>query len=90
MFSCSDSSIHPVQLTCEYDANAFIDIQNPRLSWINENVKQTLGAGQSAYQIRVSLNATDFSMPVWDWGKILSDKSAFIEYVGTPLKSRTT
>ena len=90
MFSCSDSSIHPVQLTCEYDANAFIDIQNPRLSWINENVKQTPGAGQSAYQIRVSLNAIDFNTPVWDSGKILSDESAFIVYEGTPLKSRTT
>ena len=46
MLSCSGASINPVQLTCEYDANAFIDIQNPRLSWVNENVKQTRGVAQ--------------------------------------------
>ena len=90
MLSCSGASINPVQLTCEYDANAFIDFQNPRLSWVNDNVKQTRGVAQSAYQIRVALSDADFSTPVWDSGKVLSDNSAFIVYEGAPLQSRTT
>ena len=90
MCSCTESSIQPMQLTCEYEAHAFIDIQNPRLSWINRNVKQVSGAAQSAYQIRVALCSDDFSNPVWDSGKVLSEESAFIEYEGAPLQSRTT
>ena len=87
--SCSGSTISPVQLTCEYDTDAVIDIQNPRLAWINENVKDVEGAAQTAYRIRVAAGSDDFSNPVWDSGKIISDESAFIVYDGATLQSRT-
>lgn len=88
--SCSSSSISPINLTCEYDTNAVIDIQNPRLSWINDNVKDMRGAAQTAYQVRVAHGNDDFSNPVWDSGKVSSDESAFIVYDGEPLQSRST
>lgn len=90
MFSCSHSSIVPTQLTCEYAEEAVIDIQNPRLSWINSNPEGVKGAAQTAYQIRVARSPKDFDHPVWDSGKVSSDESAFIVYEGEPLDSRTT
>ena len=90
MLSCTGAGISPVELTCEYAENPLIDIQTPRLSWINENVKDVQGAAQTAYQIRVSADTPDFSNPVWDSGKVSSDESAFIVYDGTPLQSRTS
>ena len=88
--SCSRADISPVQLTCEYSENAVIDIQNPRLSWINENPDEVLGAVQTAYRIQVADAEEGFDSPVWDTGMTGSDQSAFIEYDGAPLKSRTT
>ena len=90
VLSCTGSTISPVELTCEYDTDAVIDIQNPRLSWINDNVNDTPGAAQTAYQIRVAEGSDSFSNPVWDSGKVLSDESAFIVYEGSPLHSRST
>lgn len=84
------STITPAQLTCEYDADPVIDIQNPRLSWINENTAKTNGAAQTAYRIRVATSPDDFSAPVWDTGKVTSAESAFITYKGKPLASRTS
>ncbi len=83
-------SITPAKLTCEYDADPVIDIQNPRLSWINENSAQKQGAAQSAYRIRVATSPDDFSAPVWDTGKVRSAESAFITYKGKELQSRTS
>ena len=76
--SCAGSSISPVELVCEYADDAVIDILNPRLSWINYNVNETNGAAQTAYQIRVASDHADFSSPVWDTGKGISDESAFL------------
>ncbi len=90
VFSCAGSGISPVQLTCEYDDNALIDIQNPRLAWINQNVREAEGVAQTAYQIRVAAGSPDFSKLVWDTGKVLSDESAFIVYDGEELCSRTS
>lgn len=90
VFSCAGSGINPVQLTCEYDDDALIDIQNPRLSWINQNQRETEGVAQTAYRIRVAAGSPDFSAPVWDTGKVLSDESAFIVYDGEELCSRTS
>ena len=89
-FSCAGSGINPVQLTCEYDCDALIDIQNPRLSWINQNLRETEGVAQTAYRIRVAAGSPDFSALVWDTGKVLSDESAFIVYEGEELCSRTS
>ena len=90
VFSCAGSGINPVQLTCEYDDDALIDIQNPRLAWINQNVREAEGVAQTAYQIRVAAGSPDFSTLVWDTGKVLSDESAFIVYDGEELCSRTS
>ena len=88
--SCSRADISPVQLTCEYSESAVIDIKNPRLSWINENPDEVRGAVQTAYRIQVADAEEGFDSPVWDTGMTGSDQSAFIEYDGAPLKSRTT
>ena len=84
------STITPADLTCEYDAGAVIDIQNPRLSWINQNTARLQGAAQTAYRIRVATSPDDFSQTVWDTGKVHSSESAFITYKGKPLQSRTS
>ena len=84
------ATITPVKLTCEYDADAVIDIQNPRLSWINDNTARLQGAAQTAYRIRVATSPDDFSQTVWDTGKVHSSESAFITYKGKPLQSRTS
>lgn len=90
VISCSTTSIAPGELTCEYQEAPVTDIPNPRLSWINENIRDTRGAAQSGYRIRVALSPDEFDSPVWDSGRILSDKSVFIEYEGPALASRTT
>ena len=45
------ATIEPVSLTCEYEASPLLDIQNPRLSWVNKNAKMRKGAAQSAYRV---------------------------------------
>ena len=90
MLSCAQPSIEPTELRCEYAENPLIDIQNPRLSWINSNEAEIQGAAQSAYQIQVALGCDDFKNLVWDSGKVSSDESAFIEYAGEELDSRAT
>ncbi|MBO5984127.1 MAG: alpha-L-rhamnosidase N-terminal domain-containing protein, partial [Rikenellaceae bacterium] len=84
-----EASITPSDLTCEYDSAPVLDIQNPRLSWINLNPTKMQGAAQSAYRIRVA-TSPDFSQTVWDTGKVTSAESAFITYKGKPLQSRTS
>ncbi|MBQ5395646.1 MAG: alpha-L-rhamnosidase N-terminal domain-containing protein, partial [Alistipes sp.] len=84
------STITPTQLTCEYDTDPVIDIQNPRFTWVNQNTAQKQGAAQTAYRIRVATSPDDFSLTVWDTGKVHSSGSAFITYKGQPLKSRTS
>ena len=88
--ACNRASIEPVQLTCEYSADALIDMQNPRLAWINSNAGDRNGAAQSAYRIRVATSPDGFENPVWDTGVVESAESAFITYQGEALKSRTT
>ena len=83
------ANIVPSALTCEYESSPVLDIQNPRLSWVNLNPTQRQGAAQSAYRIRVA-TSPDFKEVVWDTGKELSSESAFITYKGKPLASRTS
>lgn len=84
------SSIKPDGLTCEYADAPVIDIQNPRLAWVNHNVKSTKGAAQTAYRIQVAESRDGFDKPTWDSGFVCSDESAFIEYEGGELKSKST
>ena len=84
------ATIEPVSLTCEYEASPLLDIQNPRLSWVNKNAKMRKGAAQTAYRVRVAESPDGFDAPLWDTGKVASDDSAFITYAGPTLKSRSS
>ena len=84
------ATIIPVLLTCEYDSCPLLDIQNPRLTWVNKNKAQRRGASQTAYRIRVAESVDGFDTPVWDTGKVHSECSSFITYSGPILKSRTS
>ena len=83
------ATIVPIDLRCEYDKTPLLDRQNPRLQWINYNPKLKQGARQSAYRIRVSTSSS-FDDLVWDTGKVSSSQSAFVQYDGEPLRSRTS
>ena len=86
----TQSSIRAVDLRCEYAADPLIDIAAPRLSWINSNLSQARGVEQTAYRVRVATSPDGFDNPVWDSGKVLSKESAFVEYRGSKLLSRTS
>jgi alpha-L-rhamnosidase len=86
----TQSSIRAVDLRCEYAADPLIDIAAPRLSWINSNLSQARGVEQTAYRVRVATSPEGFDNPVWDSGKVLSKESAFVEYRGSKLLSRTS
>ena len=86
----TQSSIRAVDLRCEYAADPLIDIAAPRLSWINSNLSQARGVEQTAYRVRVATSPEGFDSPVWDSGKVLSKESAFVEYRGSKLLSRTS
>jgi alpha-L-rhamnosidase len=80
----------PVSLTrlrCEYSINPLgIDVQQPRLSW--ELVADGRGVTQAAFQIRVAETAADLgSAPIWDTGRIDSDRSVHVAYEGPTLVS---
>ena len=67
-------------LRCEFRVNPLgIDASRPRLSWVIESIDK--GVLQTAYQVVVE--------GVWDTGKVLSDQSQNIEYVGKSLVSST-
>jgi alpha-L-rhamnosidase len=84
--------IRPVRLTCEYLQNPqVIDVQNPRLSWINIPDENEHGQIQTAWEIRVSgsrekLLAGDAGF--WESGKTKSNESVNITYNGITLTSR--
>ena len=76
------------KLTCEYRTNPLgIDVTTPRLAWQMETDRT--GARQTAYQVFAAsdpdhLNEAD----QWDSGKIESDQSLHVIYVGQQLASR--
>ncbi|MFD2701175.1 family 78 glycoside hydrolase catalytic domain [Paenibacillus shunpengii] len=75
------------QVTCEYreellGSNQFV----PRFGW-KLNSKER-GIKQQAYHLVVS-DLPDFSLYLWDTGRIESDQSIHIEYGGPALQSRT-
>lgn len=63
-----------------------IDNSNPRFSWHLEDNRS--GANQTAFRIIVSNNPEDFSSPVWDSGRIVSDAPT-VTYSGLPLQPMT-
>jgi alpha-L-rhamnosidase len=83
-------------LRCEYQTNPIgIDNPHPRLTW--NIVSKRRGEVQTAYQILVfersapaaAKRSEDRSTPIWDSGRVASDRSVDIEYAGKPLLSRS-
>ena len=80
-------SLRVVDLRCEYRIDPIgIDVPAPRLSWKLSSDRR--GAAQSAYQIRVErVGRSERAEPVWDSGKVDSDRSIQIVYDGRTLES---
>ena len=77
-----------VQLKTNYMSYApVIDDSMPRFSWAIESGAGDRGVVQSAYQILVNVTSTGAS--VWDSGKVASNMSIGIMYMGAPLVSST-
>ena len=89
-FKWAEAKLTPTQLTCEYLKNTpLVDVQHPRLAWINIAEKGERGQFQTARQIRVATSPEKLNVPdLWDSGKINSDQSTQISYEGKPLSSR--
>jgi alpha-L-rhamnosidase len=87
----SCGKISPTKLTSEYMENpAVVDVQQPRLAWINIADEGERGQAQTAYQIKVASSKEKLSNPdLWDSQRVLSNESTRIEYAGQPLQSRT-
>jgi alpha-L-rhamnosidase len=87
----SCGKISPTKLTCEYLENpAVVDVQQPRLAWINVADEGERGQSQTAYQIKVASSKDKLSTPdLWDSKRVVSNESTRIEYAGQPLQSRT-
>ena len=62
-----------------------ISTRSPRFGWVLESERK--GAAQSAYQIVVK-SARD-GEEVWNTGKVISDQSQLVEYMGMPLEPET-
>ncbi|MFA9391270.1 MAG: family 78 glycoside hydrolase catalytic domain [Prolixibacteraceae bacterium] len=92
MISCSQSATflnQPQQLICEYIHNpSVVDVNQPRLSWINTAVEGKFGQQQTAYEIKVASSIGQLNQPdLWDSGQIKSDRSTRILYDGKTLQS---
>lgn len=83
-------TVSPQDLTCEYLPNpSVVDVEAPRLGWINLAVNEDRGLSQQAYQIRVASAKDKLESPdLWDSGKTVSEASTRIEYAGEKLESR--
>ena len=70
-------------LTTEYKVNPVgMDDTQPRFSWkLDSDLPNTK---QCAYQIKVSAQAT-----VWDSGRVESEQSTLVEYLGPAFEART-
>lgn len=75
------------ELTVEYvETPLGIDVETPRFSWQMKTNVGIHAQRQTAYQIKVSSDTGDL---VWDSGKVNSDTSLAIPYLGEKLQSRT-
>lgn len=83
------AALTPVGLKCGYVVNPLgVDEPKPRLLWRLESEQR--GARQTAYQVlvaksRATLNSNKGDL--WDSGKVASDETVNITYMGKPLAS---
>lgn len=89
-FKVTEAKLTPTQLSCEYLKNSpLVDVQHPRLAWINIAETGERGQVQTAWQIRVATSTKTLRIPdLWDSGKVKSDQSTRVEYKGKTLNSR--
>src|SRR5690349_4226177 len=84
---CIASPLQPAHLTCEYIDNPLgIDTKQPRFAW-NFTATQR-NQLQSAYELILSDNSKDITQQkgnVWTTGKVTSDQSIQVAYIGKPL-----
>ncbi len=90
--NCGDHSsarIYPTQLTCEYIANpAVVDVNKPRLAWINISEQGERGQTQTAWQVRVSSSKYQLEKPdLWDSERVEGNQSTRVQYGGKTLTS---
>lgn len=80
-----------VHLTCDMAVNPLAVINNqPRLSW--QLISEKLNVSQKAYQILIASSKEKLQnneADVWDSGKVLSNQSQLINYIGSSLKNET-
>ncbi len=88
--SACAAELTPTHLRCEYLDNPIgIDATKPRLSWLVES--EGRGQAQTGYQLLVASSADKLNRQegdLWDSGKVDSSQTLFVEYEGSPLKSR--
>ncbi len=86
------SQLVPTDLTCEYLRDPMvIDVQKPRLSWINSDPQNIRGQKQTAWQIEVSGTREGLLKgysEIWNSGKTVSGESVNLPFAGKQLKSR--
>ncbi|MFB5760808.1 family 78 glycoside hydrolase catalytic domain [Paenibacillus medicaginis] len=75
-------------LTCEYRTSLLgSGVRSPRFGWkLNATAR---GTHQAAYRVQVSRPGDDFASPLWDTGRVESDRSVQVKYEGPPLQSRS-
>ena len=75
------------RLRCEYQVDPVgIGVRQPRLSW--QLTAEGRGVVQAAYQVRVAESEAGLaSSPIWDTGRVGSDRSIHVVYQGPALGS---
>ncbi|TFV96019.1 hypothetical protein E4S40_07270 [Algoriphagus kandeliae] len=90
----SNLPLSPIELTTEFLENPpVIDVEKPRLSWINSANEGQRGQRQTAYQIQVASTKEllESGKPdVWDSDKVSSEESYLVIYNGPKLESTET
>ena len=85
-------SLSAARLHCEYlDHPMGMDVPNPQLGWVLTSRER--GDKQTAYQIIVASSPATLERndgDDWDSGKVTSDESTLITYLGKPLVSLQT
>lgn len=76
------------KLTNEYHQHWLgTDVRRPRFSWHLQSDRR--GTLQTAYQLQVAIETSEFNELLWDSGKVDSGQSLHVEYAGVLLQSRT-
>jgi alpha-L-rhamnosidase len=83
------AQIRATELTCEFIKDpTVVDVNQPRLAWINRAPEGERGQRQTAYQVVVASRKDLLQQPdLWDSRKVASDKTTRIVYQGKKVKS---